>query len=100
MTRTPKVYLVCYDIVGDNRRTRIYRTLRGYGDHMQYSVFRCLLSDLQFAELRQKLTGEIQADEDQILFVPIGSSESPQAQGMTTLGLPLIHPERVVRIFG
>ena len=38
-------YIVTYDICDDARRTAVYKALRGFGDHLQYSVFRCDLSD-------------------------------------------------------
>ena len=38
-------YIVTYDISDDDRRNSIFKTLRGCGDHIQYSVFRCDLSD-------------------------------------------------------
>ena len=38
-------YIVTYDITDDRRRTAVYKCLRGFGDHLQYSVFRCDLVD-------------------------------------------------------
>jgi CRISPR-associated endonuclease Cas2 len=37
-------YLVAYDIADPKRLQRVHRTMRGYGDPLQYSVFRCILS--------------------------------------------------------
>ena len=34
-------YLVCYDISDDKRLRKVFKTMRGYGDHLQYSVFEC-----------------------------------------------------------
>ena len=42
-------YFVTYDISDDTRRTAVFKTLRGFGDHLQYSVFRCDLSPRQRA---------------------------------------------------
>ena len=100
MTYGPRVWLVCYDVADDKRLRRVYRTMRGYGDHLQYSVFRCQLSDLQLARLKDRLVQTIKPTEDQVMFVPLGAPESRAARGMFALGLPLTHPERVVRVIG
>lgn len=34
-------YLVCYDICNDKRLRKVFQVVRGYGDHLQYSVFEC-----------------------------------------------------------
>ena len=44
-------YLVAYDVSDDKRRTGIFKTLMGNGDHVQFSVFLCDLSDLELARL-------------------------------------------------
>jgi CRISPR-associated protein Cas2 len=96
-----RLYLVCYDICGDGadrRLRRVYRTLRGFGEHIQYSVFRCVLTDRQLAELEGKLDAEIDPTRDQVLFVPLGLADAPGAWEGWTLGVPIGAPERVVRI--
>lgn len=98
MPREPRVWLVCYDIANDKRLRKVYRVMRGYGDHLQYSVFRCLISELQLTQLKGKLKGVIHATEDQVMFVPLGAEEGPSASGTFTIGVPLLHAERVVRI--
>ncbi len=37
-------YIVAYDMADPERLQRVHRTMRGYGDPLQYSVFRCMLS--------------------------------------------------------
>jgi len=62
-------YLVTYDIADDRRRTRVFETLLGTGDHTQYSVFVCELDRRELAELRAELHGHIHAHDDQVLVV-------------------------------
>jgi len=31
-------YLVCYDICDDKRLKTVYKTMRDFGDHLQYSI--------------------------------------------------------------
>ncbi len=100
MTRDPRLWLVAYDVCDERRLRRVFRIMRGYGDHMQYSVFLCLLSELQKAQMVDRLVREIKPSEDQILLVPLGGEEGPAARGMSTLGLPMTRPERVVRVIG
>jgi CRISPR-associated protein Cas2 len=66
------LYVVTYDVCDDKRLRQVFKTMRGYGDHMQYSVFRCELSDRERAELMAKLDGIIKHDEDQVLLFPLG----------------------------
>lgn len=92
------VWLVTYDITDDGRLRRVYQLMRGYGDHLQYSVFRCILSDRQLATLKDRLVEMIDHASDQVLFVPLGSPDAERTWRHWTLGVPLAHPERVVRI--
>ncbi len=34
-------YLVTYDIADEKRLRKVFKIMRGYGDHLQYSVFEC-----------------------------------------------------------
>ena len=37
-------YLVSYDIPDDKRKTKLAKTIKDFGDRVQYSVFECLLN--------------------------------------------------------
>ncbi len=39
-----RAYLVTYDICEAKRLREVFKTMRGHGDHLQYSVFRCELN--------------------------------------------------------
>jgi CRISPR-associated protein Cas2 len=99
MNHERKMYIVCYDITDPRRLKKVYDVMRGWGDHLQYSVFRCVLSPKQLAQLESDLTAVIADSEDQVLIVPLGSEESRLAHRMYTLGVALTHPERVVQVF-
>jgi CRISPR-associated protein Cas2 len=53
-------FLVTYDICDDKRLKAIFKLMRGYGDHLQYSVFRCSLTKTEKMELMSKLSQIIQ----------------------------------------
>lgn len=99
MARGPRLYVVAYDISAPGRLYKVYKIMRGFGDHMQFSVFRCVLSERQLATLRAKLEQVIVPSEDQVLFVPLGPAHRNKDWGMWSLGRKLVHPERVVHIF-
>ena len=92
------VWVITYDITDDARLRKVYKLMRGYGDHLQYSVFRCVLSDLQLATLKAKMLEIIEGATDQVLFIPLGSADAERTWRHWTLGVPLAHPERVVII--
>lgn len=61
--------VISYDIVDDKRRNRIFKTLKNFGQWMQYSVFECELEKLQFLKLKDRLDHVLNASEgDSIRF--------------------------------
>jgi len=88
------LYIVTYDVCEKKRLRRIFKLMRGYGDHLQFSVFRCELSDRERAELMEKLGGIVKHDEDQVLLFPLGPADGHHALSVFHLGLtykPSVH---------
>lgn len=81
-------YLVCYDICDDKRLRKVFQTMRGYGDHLQYSIFECQLNPTDLARLRRDLADIIHHREDQVLFVHLGPAEGRGDRVITALGKP------------
>ncbi|HTW30439.1 MAG TPA: CRISPR-associated endonuclease Cas2 [Candidatus Sulfotelmatobacter sp.] len=81
-------YLVCYDICEDKRLRKVYQILRGFGDHLQYSVFECQLTRTDLIRLRAELAEVIHHKEDQVLFVDLGPAEGRGDRVITALGKP------------
>lgn len=81
-------YLVCYDICDDKRLRRVYKTMRGWGNHIQYSVFECSLTALSLAQLTRELKEIIHHREDQVLFVNLGPEEGRGDRVISALGKP------------
>jgi CRISPR associated protein Cas2 family len=48
--------LVCYDVRNDVRYRKVFKIVRGAGESVQYSVFRCRLDDLETERLRWRLS--------------------------------------------
>ena len=81
-------YLVCYDICDAKRLRKVYKTMRDFGDHLQYSVFECHFTPVDLAHCRDALSQIIKHDEDQVLFVNLGSTEGRGDRVIAALGLP------------
>lgn len=81
-------YLVCYDIADEKRLRRVFKVMRGYGDHLQYSVFECQLTAMDLVKLRAELAAIIHHTEDQVLFVLLGPAEGRGERVITALGKP------------
>jgi len=79
-------YLVCYDIADDKRLRQVFKKMRSYGDHLQYSVFECQLTPMDLARCREELSEIIHQDEDQVLFVNLGPAEGRGDRVITALG--------------
>ena len=81
-------FLVCYDICDDKRLRRIFKTMRDFGDHLQYSVFECHFTPTDLARCRDSLAQIIKYDEGQVLFVDLGPTEGRGERVITALGQP------------
>jgi CRISPR-associated protein Cas2 len=46
--------VVTYDIEDDKRRTKLYKMLSGLGDHVQLSVFECVLDERKLKRLLER----------------------------------------------
>ena len=63
-----QTYIVAYDVCDPKRLRKVFRTMRGWGDHLH--------------------------DEDQVLFVDVGPVEGRGSESIRALGKPYTHPER------
>ncbi len=81
-------YLVTYDIRDDKRLRKVYKIMRDWGDHLQYSVFECQWTPTDLARCRDELAEVIHHREDQVLFVDLGPSEGRGDRVITALGQP------------
>ena len=73
--------VISYDVADDKRRSRIFKTLKNFGQWMQYSVFECDLDKLNFVRLRDRLDRLIDAKEgDSIRFYFLCEGCKPQVE--------------------
>jgi CRISPR-associated protein Cas2 len=81
-------YIVSYDISDPKRLRQVFKTMRNWGDHLQFSVFECQLTRMDLVRLRAELAGIIHHKEDQVLFVDLGPAEGRGDRVITALGKP------------
>jgi CRISPR-associated protein Cas2 len=81
-------FLVCYDIRDDKRLRKVYKTMRDFGDHLQYSIFECQFTAIDLAKCRHVLGEIIKHNEDQVLFVDLGPTEGRGERVISALGQP------------
>jgi len=92
-------YLVSYDICDDKRLRAVFKAMRDFGDHLQYSVFECQFTAADLARCRHTLSEIIPHREDQVLFVDLGPSDGRGDRVISALGRaysPLDNPCIVV----
>jgi CRISPR-associated protein Cas2 len=66
--------VVSYDSPNDRRRTKVMKTLEGYGHRVQFSVFECELRPADLEKLKARLKILIQPEEDDIRFYDLCES--------------------------
>ena len=73
MGKNTTLYIVAYDVPNDRRRTKLHKTLRGFGTWTQYSLFECWLSEKDMVRLRAKLDKLLAPKEDSVRLYPLCS---------------------------
>jgi len=91
-----RCYLVCYDIRDPKRLRRVHKVLKGYGEAWQYSVFFCVLKDIDRVRLQNDLEEQMNQKEDQAMILDLGPNEKVARKAATVIGKPL--PEQDGRI--
>jgi len=86
-------YIVSYDIRDPKRLNRVFRVLKGYGEHWQYSVFFCALRDTARVRLQTDLEKEMNLKEDQAIIVDLGARADKALESITVVGAPLPTPD-------
>jgi CRISPR-associated protein Cas2 len=80
-------YLVCYDICNPLRLAKVGKTMRGFGDRVQYSIFECRFTKTDLVKCQQRLSKIINAREDQVMFVNLGPVDGRADRVISTIGV-------------
>ena len=80
--------VVSYDVntltkEGRRRLRRVAKVCTAYGQRVQFSVFECTVSEVDFTRLKQRLLAEIEKDEDslRIFHLPGGREKVVESFG-------------------
>ena len=87
-------YLVTYDIRDDKRLRAVFKKMCGFGQHLQYSVFRCALSPANKVRLKAALSEIIDHRADQVLIFDLGPADGLRADLVDTLGQVYVEEQR------
>jgi len=82
-----KCYVVSYDIMDPKRLHQVHKTMKGFGDPIHYSVFRCNLTEKGKVELIAALTEIIKHNEDRIMIVDLGPLDGRAEERIEFLGV-------------
>lgn len=80
------LYIVSYDISDPKRWRQVYKTMRGYGEHLQLSVFQCDLTPVQRVKMEGELDEIIHHEEDQVIFIDLGPTEGRPIKEIQAIG--------------
>lgn len=88
-----RCYLVCYDIRNARRLRRVHKLMKGYGEPWQYSVFFCVLKEIDRVRMQSELETEMNLREDQALVIELGDDEGRSREMATAIGQSLPEQE-------
>ena len=94
-----RLYFVVYDISDAKRWRSIFKTMHGYGEWVQLSVFQCRLTRLRHAELIADVDGLIHHDEDHVVIIDVGVADRVEPRIVSLGKRPYTPPEREPVIF-
>ena len=81
-----RCYLVCYDLSDAKRWRRIFRAMKGYGEHWQYSIFFCVLKEIDRVRMQSELETELNLKADQCIIIDLGADEQSARDAVAVLG--------------
>jgi CRISPR-associated protein Cas2 len=90
LTNSRRTYLCTYDVAsdkaGDKRRSKLFDLLMDHGEHVQFSVFLCVLTHAEFVRLKATAEEILHAQLDQLLFIDIGPDSGDWMNGLFCVG--------------
>jgi CRISPR-associated protein Cas2 len=81
-----RLYLVTYDVCEPRRLRKMFKTMQGFGEHLQLSVFQCDLTPIDRIQMQAALEAIIDRDEDKVLIIDLGPSDPFPVKNIQGLG--------------
>jgi CRISPR-associated protein Cas2 len=91
-------YIVTYDIADPARLRKVFKVMKGYGEHLQFSVFRCDLTAMTLARMKGELIEVIHAQQDQVLIIDVGPTEGRGEEVFESLGKSYVDESREPKV--
>lgn len=91
-----RCYMVCYDIRQPKRWRKVWKVMNGFGEWWQYSVFFCVLREIDRIRMQGMLEEAVNLKEDQVVIVDLGPDEAKARETTVVLGQPLGEGEKGV----
>ena len=89
MAASQNWHLICYDVRDPKRLRKTAKLLEGYGERVQYSIFRIRVTEHKLQKVRWELS-EILTQDDSLLIVPLCQRCASKVDELSH-GLSLIH---------
>jgi len=83
------LYVVTYDICDPKRWRKAFKTMKGFGEHLQLSVFQCDLTERDLVDLTYRLGRQLDHREDQALIMDLGPTEGRPIKSIQYVGRPM-----------
>ncbi len=98
MAADERLYFVVYDIADQKRWRSVFKTMHGYGEWVQLSVFQCRLSRMKHAEMIADLDGIIHHREDHLVIIDLGPADKvePRVVSLGKRAFNVIEREPVI----
>jgi CRISPR-associated protein Cas2 len=91
-------YIVAYDIKDDKRLRKVFTTMRGFGNPLQYSVFKCNLSEREKTIMKVNLFKCINNNQDSVIIINLGTSDFASEKKIEQLGAVRTFDDNLVSV--
>lgn len=71
MAHIKQFYVVAYDVSDDKRRGKVVKILQRCGKRINLSVFECMLTEVQYRDMKKRLLEVSDKKYDHILVYPL-----------------------------
>jgi len=93
-----RLVVVTYDVSCPKRWRKVFRCMKGFGQHLQLSVFCCDLTRQDILAMTATLKQLIDSSEDSVLIADLGlSTDGPRR--ISSLGKPKEPEPRKAKVF-
>jgi len=82
-----RLYIVCYDVTNPKRWRQLFKTMNGFGEWVQLSVFQCRLDRRRLVEMEAAINTSILHGRDHVLILDLGPADQVKL-AVRSLGKP------------